>query len=130
MLSIKLHNSCKSFVDFDFFLSFMSSLIVCFHVTFFILTSCHISRRLIKITMEKLRTQHGGITTTSMNISGSIFVVLAVLFLGASIDFWEHILSAHSLCIYRSPSCFELGWPMRVGSPFLKKPMKRKKVSL
>lgn len=98
--------------------------------TFFIPTSCHISRRLLKITMGKLRTQHGGITTTSMNISGSIFVVLAIIFLGASIDFWEHILSAHSLCTYRSPSCFELRWPMRDGSPFLLKPKKGKKVSL
>lgn len=97
---------------------------------FCILTSCYISRRLLKITMGKLRTQHGGITTTSMNISGSIFVVLAILFLGASIDFWEHVLSAHSLCIYRSRSCFELQWPMRKDSPFLLKPKKRKKVSL
>ena len=76
--------------------------------------------------MEGLVIQHGGTMMISMNISGLLYPKLSagLIFINASATI-ELLLFV--LC--RSPTCFELGWPMKRDSAFLREPKKRKRVS-
>ena len=86
-------------------------------------------RKLIETIMGKLRILHGGIMMTSMNIFG-LLSFCSVFGWSTGFCCSHLILFLLICCVWRSPACFELGWPMRTDSPFLLKPRKGKRVML
>lgn len=84
-----------------------------------------ICRKLLYSTIGKLSTQIGGIRTTSMSISGLSFVTL-LCDQASYLDTCS--LCYHSRYICRSPTCFELNWPLKKDRSFLSHPKGWKRV--
>lgn len=79
-----------------------------------------VSRKLPGTIMGKLPTQSGGIMTTLTNISGQL-IKFATIFCFCGI--FCCLVTLFERC--RTPGCFDLGWPMKKDSSFLRKPPRK-----